>query len=74
MQWNPFAGSDVPEMTADEVRRFMAEHREGTYDLVDVRERAEYETKHIPGARLAPMSELLGRLNDLDRARPIVLY
>jgi len=42
--------------------------------LIDVRERAEYDGPlgHIGGALLMPMAELPGRLAELDRTRPIV--
>ena len=39
--------------------------------LVDVRERWEYEETHIPGAKNIPLSELLDRLDELKE--PVVL-
>lgn len=38
---------------------------------LDVRERAEYAAGHVPGARLAPMSQLPARMSELDRSRPL---
>jgi sulfur dioxygenase len=42
--------------------------------LVDVRERSEYDGPlgHIAGARLVPMADLPARLAELDRERPVV--
>jgi adenylyltransferase/sulfurtransferase len=43
-------------------------------DLVDVREVPEWATCRIPGARLAPLSELAAHLPSFDPAREVVLY
>ena len=43
---------------------------EGTA-LVDVREPAEYQGGHVPGARNIPMGQLTARLSELDRDRPV---
>ena len=48
----------VKSMNSEEVKRFMAEHEEGDYTLLDVRQPGEYEGEHIPGARLIPLPGL----------------
>ena len=64
----------IPTMTADEVRRFLAEKHPDEYNLVDVRQPAEYEGDHIPGANLIPMSELKDRLDEIDPEKPTIAY
>lgn len=41
--------------------------------VVDVREPAEYREGHLPGAVNIPMSQLTGRLGEIDRDRPVYL-
>ena len=41
--------------------------------LIDVRERAEYQEGHVPGAVNIPMGELPGRLDEIDRAVPVLV-
>jgi rhodanese-related sulfurtransferase len=41
---------------------------------VDVRQPAEYEGDHIPGANLIPMSELKDRLDEIDPEKPTIAY
>jgi rhodanese-related sulfurtransferase len=64
----------VPTMSADEVRRFMAEKHPDEYNLVDVRQPGEYEADHIPGANLIPMAELKSRLSEIDPEKPTIVY
>ena len=64
----------VPSMTAEKVRRFLAEKQPDEYNLVDVRQPGEYEADHIPGANLIPMSELKGRLDEIDPEKPTIVY
>ena len=45
-------------MDADEVKDYMADHPEGTYTLLDVRQPSEYAELHIPGAKLIPLPQL----------------
>jgi rhodanese-related sulfurtransferase len=52
----------------------MKQHREGTYNLLDVRQPAEYEKARIPGARLIPLPELADRLKELDPDKPVIAY
>ena len=49
---------------------FLAEHGDDTY-VVDVREAAEYAEGHVPGAVLAPMSQIWAHLADLPRDRTV---
>ena len=42
--------------------------------LLDVREKWEWEVAHINKATLLPMSELQGRVGELDRSKPLVVY
>ena len=42
--------------------------------ILDVRERWEYERAHLPGAQLIPLGELVDRVGELDAARPVATY
>jgi len=64
----------VSSWTAEEVRAFLRERSAESYNLVDVRQPAEYESGHLPGARLLPISKLTDHLGDLDRSKPTITY
>ena len=64
----------VSTWTADEVRAFLKDRSVDSYNLIDVRQPGEYESGHLPGARLIPMAELADRLGDLDRSKPTITY
>lgn len=42
--------------------------------IIDVREPHEYQICHIAGAQLIPLSELLGRIGELDSADELILH
>jgi rhodanese-related sulfurtransferase len=42
--------------------------------LVEVLPAEEYEWAHLPGAVNLPLKELDGRLGELDRSRPVIVY
>lgn len=65
---------DFINVTADELRTYMAGHQEDEYILVDVRQPNEYAQGHIPGANFIPLSELPARLAELPVDRDIVFY
>jgi rhodanese-related sulfurtransferase len=48
--------------------------REGSIQLVDVRERYEWEAGRIPGARFVTLSELTEQAETIDRESPVVFY
>ncbi|MCX5873097.1 MAG: rhodanese-like domain-containing protein [Deltaproteobacteria bacterium] len=64
----------VESITADEARAFIAEHPEGSYTLLDVRQPGEYEQGHIPGATLIPVAQLADRYKDFDPGKPTIVY
>lgn len=64
----------VSTLTADKVRAFLKEKGTDSYNLVDVRQPGEYESGHIPGARLIPVAKLGDRLEELDRDKPTITY
>ena len=63
----------VPTMSADDVRRLIAEKHPDEYNLVDVRQPTEYAREHIPGANLIPMAELKDRLHEIDPEKPTIV-
>lgn len=58
---------NVPEV---DLADFSAAHAEGV-TVIDVREPGEYTAGHVPGAILIPMSEVVGRLGEVPRGRPV---
>lgn len=61
-------------LDADSARKFIEQHKEGTYTLLDVRQPWEYEEDHIPGARLVPLGDLKEGTQGLDPAKPTLVY
>jgi sulfur-carrier protein adenylyltransferase/sulfurtransferase len=61
-------------MDSDQLRAFIAEHREGSFTLLDVRQPAEYEEFHIPGATLVPLPQLMESQQGLDPRKPTIVY
>ena len=73
MKWKNFF-TPVGNMDSKEARGYMAEHSEGTYTLLDVRQPREYEESRIPGATLIPLPQLSDRLQELDPEKPVLTY
>jgi hydroxyacylglutathione hydrolase len=61
----------LPNVTPGELARRLA--REPDLVVLDVREPAEWEEGHVPGARHIPMRQVAGRVAELPRDRPIAV-
>jgi rhodanese-related sulfurtransferase len=46
----------------------------GDYIILDVRSQREYSEGHIEGAILIPVGELEGRMDELPKGKPIIVY
>jgi rhodanese-related sulfurtransferase len=64
----------VKSMDSKEAATYMEKHDEGMFTLLDVRQPKEYNKAHIPGAKLIPLSELDDSLNELNPAKPVIVY
>lgn len=64
----------LASLDADQVRKYIASHPEGTYTLIDVRQPTEYKKEHIPGAKLLPLPQLVDSLSELDPQKPTIVY
>ena len=62
------------DISAQELKKLMEREREADYLVVDVRTVPEYEMRHIPGAKLIPLSELERQLFELPSDRKLVFY
>jgi rhodanese-related sulfurtransferase len=61
---------DVREVGREEARGMVEEGAQ----LIDVRADHEWEAGHIAGAEHIPLPDLPQHVEDLDRARPVVVY
>ena len=52
------------DLTAQEVKAFMAQRREGSYQLLDVRFEEEYTEEHLPGSLLITLDQLEERMEE----------
>lgn len=59
----------IPQIDATEAQALL---RRGAL-LVDVREPVEWAAARIPGATLIPLGDLLARVTELPRDRPVIL-
>jgi rhodanese-related sulfurtransferase len=64
----------IESMDADAARSYIEQRPEGTFTLLDVRQPKEYESRHIPGAKLIPLPNLPDSLDQLDPEKPVVVY
>ena len=64
----------VSSWSVAQVEEFLKDHDEADYNLVDVRQPAEYEQGHLSGATLIPIAELQGRITELEPDKPTVVY
>lgn len=65
------AEAPVPTITAQELKQKFDSREK--FQLVDVREKFEYDICRIAGAKLIPLGELPSRMSELDSADQIVL-
>ena len=57
-------------ITHDQVR----ELTEQGAQLVEVLPAEEYEWAHLPGAASLPLKQLVEKMQELDRSRPVIVY
>jgi rhodanese-related sulfurtransferase len=61
----------MEEITAIELKQKMDAGE--NVQIIDVREKNEYDFARIPGAKLIPLGQLLNRLNEIDPTREVVV-
>jgi rhodanese-related sulfurtransferase len=64
------ARQPIPEITVDELASLRAE---GSADVLDVREPWEYRQGRVPGVIHIPLGELVARVGELRRDRPLAV-
>lgn len=62
--------ASCPEVTISEVVKVRGD---GQAQLVDVRERAEWDDAHMPGSVHIPLGDLAFRKGELDPEKPVVV-
>jgi rhodanese-related sulfurtransferase/rubrerythrin len=73
MRWKQFF-TPVKSIDAVEARQYIQRMAGDGFTLLDVRQPGEYESEHLPGAKLIPLPELAGRLAELDADKPTMVY
>jgi rhodanese-related sulfurtransferase len=73
MKWMQFF-TPVSSITWEEANKLVADNPHGDVLFLDVRQPKEYESGHLPGAKLLPLGDLDSRLTELDTEKPIVVY
>ena len=73
MKWKQFF-TPVSSINWEEAHELVQQFPTGDVTLLDVRQPKEYAASHMPGAKLIPLGDLDGRLDELDREKPIVIY
>ncbi|KPJ76846.1 MAG: sulfurtransferase [Deltaproteobacteria bacterium SG8_13] len=73
MRWKQFF-TPVKSFSFQEAKDFMVKTPGDAFTLLDVRQPAEYESEHLPGAKLIPLADLGQRLGEIDAGKPAVVY
>lgn len=73
MRWKQFF-TPVQSFDAVEADDYMRRSSADAYTLLDVRQPKEYESEHLPGAKLVPLPDLGERIGELDAAKPTLVY
>jgi len=73
MRWKQFF-TPVESFDAEQARQYVSDHLHDAFTLLDVRQPNEYESGHIPGAKLIPLPDLTDRLAEIDPQKPALVY
>ena len=73
MRWRQFF-KPVKSFNANQAQTYLEDQMPDAVNLLDVRQASEYTEGHIPGAKLIPLPELGDRLDELNPAKPTVVY
>ncbi len=73
MRWKQFF-TPVKSMDAPRAKSYLAANSLENVTVLDVRQPGEYESGHIPGAKLIPLPDLGERLNEIDANKPTLVY
>lgn len=73
MRWKQFF-TPINSIDADQARRHITEKAPSEVTILDVRQPGEYESGHIPGAKLIPLPDLAHRINEIERDKPTFVY
>lgn len=73
MRWKQFF-TPVQSFNAIEAEDYMKRSDADTYTLLDVRQPHEYESEHLPGAKLIPLPDLGQRIEELNARQPTIVY
>jgi rhodanese-related sulfurtransferase len=60
------------QITTKELENLVHQHLE--IELIDVREKNEWDQVRIPGAKLIPLSSIEFRINDIDFSKPVYVF
>ncbi len=64
----------TPNLNVNQVRDIIENDPPDSYQLLDVRQPAEYKKDHIPGAILIPLQELPTRYTQLETTKRTIVY
>ena len=73
MKWMQFF-TPISSINWEEAHELVQQYPTGDVIFLDVRQPKEYEGGHLPGAKLIPLGNLEGRLAELDKEKPIIIY
>lgn len=62
----------MEEMTATELKERL--DRGDDLQIIDVREPNEYEAARIEGAKLIPLGQVVGRMDEIDASRETIVH
>ena len=73
MKWKQFF-KPVASYSAEQARAFIGKTPSSDLTILDVRQPKEYESGHIPAAKLIPVGDLGDRISELDPEKPTLVY
>ncbi len=73
MRWKQFL-TPVKSIDAEQARSHITGKSPAEVTILDVRQPGEYESGHIPGAKLIPLPDLTHRMDEIAKDKPTFVY
>ncbi|MGO9952979.1 MAG: rhodanese-like domain-containing protein [Dissulfurispiraceae bacterium] len=67
------AGNKIETLDVDQAKELLG-NKGSEFIILDVRQPEEYKSGHLPGAVFIPLPDLINKVGELDRTRPILAY